>query len=358
MKPYETVRIEPDPDWQRLAAVIRRERVTERPVYFELFSNIEPAVLGEPVGADGLEGPEACRKAMAHHVRHQYVMGYDYARWRTPTFAFQRAGRATGHTAEGDRDYVTGEASLISSRAEFEAYDWPDMDHVEYESLDWMAAHLPAGMAVEVMYSGVFENTSWITGFVPLCFMLLEDPELARDCFDAVGERLLAYFERACRHESVRFLCMGDDLGFKTQTMIRPEALRQFVFPWHRRIVEAAHANGVQTILHSCGNVAAVWEDILDCGWDAKHSFEDNVEPVWEARERVGDRIALLGGFDMNRLASTTPEEVRTHTRGLVARMTDAPGWALGTGNSVADYVPLENYLAMMDEGWAAWPGR
>ena len=26
-------------------------------------------------------------------------------------------------------------------------------------------------------------------------------------------------------------------------------------------------------------------------------------------------------------------------------------GWALGTGNSVANYIPVRNYLAMLDEG-------
>jgi uroporphyrinogen decarboxylase len=26
-------------------------------------------------------------------------------------------------------------------------------------------------------------------------------------------------------------------------------------------------------------------------------------------------------------------------------------GYCLGTGNSVANYIPLENYLAMVDEG-------
>ena len=27
-------------------------------------------------------------------------------------------------------------------------------------------------------------------------------------------------------------------------------------------------------------------------------------------------------------------------------------GYCLGTGNSVTNYIPLDNYLAMLDEGW------
>jgi len=74
--------------------------------------------------------------------------------------------------------------------------------------------------------------------------------------------------------------------------------------------------------------------------------------PVWEAKRKWGDRIALLGGFDMDKLCRSTPEEVRAHTRLLIERCAVGGGWALGTGNSVADYVPAENFLAMLEVGY------
>ena len=95
-------------------------------------------------------------------------------------------------------------------------------------------------------------------------------------------------------------------------------------------------------------------EDIIACGWDARHSFEDAIEPVWEAKARWGGRIALLGGFDMDKLCRMSVREVRRHTRLLIERCAPGGGWALGTGNSVANYVPVENFLAMLGEGLAA----
>ena len=47
------------------------------------------------------------------------------------------------------------------------------------------------------------------------------------------------------------------------------------------------------------------------CGCDAKHSFEDAIEPVWEAKAKYGDRIALLGGFDMDKLSRMPVDQVR-----------------------------------------------
>jgi uroporphyrinogen decarboxylase len=124
------------------------------------------------------------------------------------------------------------------------------------------------------------------------------------------------------------------------------------VFPWHRRLVETVHRHGKPILLHACGNLREVMEDIIGCGWDAKHSFEDAIEPVWEARDRYGDRISLLGGFDMDRLCRMSEGQVREHTRFLLARCGQGGGWALGTGNSVADYVPVGNFLAMLQEGF------
>ena len=70
-----------------------------------------------------------------------------------------------------------------------------------------------------------------------------------------------------------------------------------------------------------------------------------------EAKRLYGDRIALLGGADVDFLCRSGQEEVRAYTRRLMTAARRG-GWALGTGNSVANYIPLPNYLAMLDEGY------
>ena len=50
---------------------------------------------------------------------------------------------------------------------------------------------------------------------------------------------------------------------------------------------------------------------MINIGIDAKHSFEDKIEPIWEAKERYGDKLALLGSVDVNKLASLTTNDLR-----------------------------------------------
>ena len=70
-----------------------------------------------------------------------------------------------------------------------------------------------------------------------------------------------------------------------------------------------------------------------------------------EAKRRYGDRISILGGVDVGMLASATEEEVRAYTRRTLEECMPGGGYALGTGNSVANYIPVPNYVAMLDEG-------
>lgn len=351
------LKIEPHPDFRRLEKVLRREGEPDRVPFFELFSNItEPVLrsLGRWQNApDGLSGKDWLNWHLDRHIEYQYTLGYDYVNVGGWGFGFPQKERPKTTTAEGERSYLQATTHTIANREEFQNYPWVDMSKVDYSPLENLTSELPPGMKAISLSSGVLENVMWLLGYEPFSLLLFDDEPLVHDMFDAVGSRITAYFDRCASFDSVGAICLGDDMGFKTQTMVSPAVLRRYVFPWHRQIVEAAHRHGKPAILHSCGNLVEVMDDIIVCGWDAKHSYEDQITPVWEVKQRWGDRIAVLGGFDMHRISRSTPDEVREHTRFLITQCAPGGGWALGTGNSVANYVPVENYLAMMEEGFA-----
>jgi len=125
--------------------------------------------------------------------------------------------------------------------------------------------------------------------------------------------------------------------------------LRRLVFPWYQRIVELVHSVGKPVILHSCGYFEEIMEDIIvDMGFDGRHSYEDQIMPVEEAYEKYHRRIALLGGIDVDFICRSSPEEVYGRARGMLERAADRGGYALGTGNSVPEYVPDANYFALI----------
>ena len=152
--------------------------------------------------------------------------------------------------------------------------------------------------------------------------------------------------------DRVKVVWGSDDLGFRTGTLISPADLRDFVLPGHRRMAEISHAAGRPYLLHSCGQLRDIMEDLIeDVRIDAKHSFEDCIEDVVSFHRRYGDRIAVLGGVDLDFLCRASEEEVRRRVRHTLDHCHAGGGYCLGTGNSVANYIPVKNYLAMLDEG-------
>ncbi len=64
----------------------------------------------------------------------------------------------------------------------------------------------------------------------------------------------------------------------------------------------------------------------------------------------------MLGGLDLNILAAGTPDEVRARTRQLIETCNPRGRYAIGSGNSIPSYIPVENYLAMIEEAVGAVP--
>lgn len=152
--------------------------------------------------------------------------------------------------------------------------------------------------------------------------------------------------------DAIGALRQGDDLGFKTSTFLSPADLRRLVFPIYKQMVEEAHKVGKPFILHSCGNLAEVYEDLIEyCRIDAKHSFEDAIMPVQEFKRRYGSRVTPLGGMDVDVICRSSEEDLRAYARRMIEECFYDGYWALGTGNSLTDYMPVENYLAILDEG-------
>jgi uroporphyrinogen decarboxylase len=155
--------------------------------------------------------------------------------------------------------------------------------------------------------------------------------------------------------DKVIALFPGDDMGFRSSTLISPEHLRTYVLPWHKRFASMAHQRGIPYFIHSCGNVEKIMEDLIsDVGIDGRHSYEDAIIPVEDFQARYGDRIAVLGGVDVHRLSTNSPEQVRERVRFLVDTCGERGRFAIGSGNSIPSYIPVENYLAMIDEALAA----
>ncbi len=268
------------------------------------------------------------------------------------TTAIQSTALASGRSA-----YVTAAASRIWDRASFDAYAWPTPEQVDYGPVEHMARLLPDGMGLLASAGGPCEWLMWIVGYEPLCYLLADDPELVREIVRRIRDQMVAIWRQLVTMDRVGAIWISDDMGHKTGTFLAPDAMRQYVLATQRDLARVAHDAGIPVLLHSCGNLESIMDDLIDdVRIDAKHSYEDVIMPVAEVKSRWGSRIGIIGGVDVDALCRLTPEGVRRYTLDILDACASGGGYVLGSGNSIANYIPVENYLAMLN-AWREWSG-
>ncbi|OQA01748.1 MAG: methylcobalamin:coenzyme M methyltransferase [Planctomycetes bacterium ADurb.Bin401] len=331
------------PDFKNLLRVLDRKK-PDRPTLFEFFLNkqLYEKLAGENIVSTNRDWQwNTVCPVLINAFKNA---GYDYVTVQGSTFSFPVP------ETEHKKTISLNAGNAIHDRDSYKAYQWLDPKDFDYSLVKNAGQILPHGMKLVVCGpGGVLENAISLVGYERLCMMLFDNQVLAGDIFASIGERLVEYYRICAAFDSVGALISNDDWGFKTQTMLSPEDMRKYVIPWHKKIVDTIHSAGKPAILHSCGKLDEVMDDIINIGYDAKHSYEDIIEPVESFYKRMSDKIAVVGGIDLNFIINSPLEQIKTRSLEMLKLSENKGAYALGTGNSVPDYVPDENYFAMIN---------
>jgi hypothetical protein len=245
----------------------------------------------------------------------------------------------------------------IQNREDFENYPFDDIPGIFWETytphLEAIQKVMPRGMkAYGGCGYGIFETSEDLVGYEYLCVMQYLDPELFADLYKKIGDLYITLWSEMIKRYDDLFVFyrMGDDLGFKTSTLLEPETIIGHIIPQYKRVIDLVHGAGKKFLLHSCGNIFSIMDELIGVGIDAKHSNEDQIATFDKWIESYSNQIGLFGGIDVNTLCLNPYEDVfkKVLEDGLQFR-SSAQGWGLGSGNSIAEYVPVDGFMAMID---------
>ena len=336
------------PDYKHMLDVLANRRPARLPVYEHIISpEIMEKILNTPF-AELQQGGEAdLREFFTQYCRFFQEMTYD-----TVSFEVCITDTLPEHGA-----IMGGRPGPIQNRADFEKFPWDELPQRFWKVADKQFAMLreclPPGMkALGGVGNGVFEISEDLVGFECLAYVQADDPELFADLYRRIGDLMATIWaEFLERYADVFAICrFGDDLGFKSSTLVSPKTIRTHVLPQYKRIIDLIHQAERPFLWHSCGKIFGIMDDVIDLGIDAKHSNEDVIAPFDTWIELYNNRIGLLGGIDVDLLCCETPQTIQAHVLEKGARFRSmARGFALGSGNSIPDYVPVDGYLAMIE---------
>jgi uroporphyrinogen decarboxylase len=352
----------PAPDFAELERVLKGEQEPRRVQLVELLIDEEvlKAIIERYLDTAWVPHTKETRERYLQQLINVYYrLGYDFVpiaqwppNWLNHPPLRKRLGEDSADLSRGVREWVEESGGLISTWDEFEQFAWdrvkPDLSHYELAT-----RYIPEGMKI-VVSTNFFEHVfHGLLGIESLAYMIYDEPELVAQICEQWGQKVYDFYEAVVDMEKVGAIFHPDDLGFKTSTLISPDALRQYVLPWHKKYAALAHEHGKMFWFHSCGNLykSQVIKDILeDVGIDAFHSFQDVILPVVEFKACYGDRVATLGGVDVDKMARMAETDLRKYIQDILERCMRGGRYALGTGNSVANYIPLRNYFILPEE--------
>ena len=145
----------------------------------------------------------------------------------------------------------------------------------------------------------------------------------------------------------------GDDYGSQQSLLISPDAYREFIFPARKKLNQAIRQKAPQAkiYLHSCGAIADIIEDLIDCGVDILNPVQTSaagMDPV-TLKDKFGDRICFHGAVDTQKAMTGSVEQVEDEVKRLIDILGRDGGFILSSCNHIQSDIPPENVARMFE---------
>ncbi len=198
--------------------------------------------------------------------------------------------------------------------------------------------------------AGCWQHAACLMDVSELILRTFDRPDWVHRLLQILLEKKLRFVEGM---NGAKFDLIETGGGSSSSTVISPGIHHEFCLPYDRRLHDALHGLGFKITYHTCGGTNGIEDSILSNGADATEtlappSIGGNQEP-WQVKEKIGGRIALIGGMDQHSvLTDGSPEAIAAQVRLLFERVGADGGYILSCADHFFD-TPPENIAVYAD---------
>jgi uroporphyrinogen decarboxylase len=175
-----------------------------------------------------------------------------------------------------------------------------------------------------------------------------DHPDFVRELLVAIADYNIAQVREALKYD-IDAVYFGDDWGQQCGLQMGAKTWREFILPQLRRMYGAVHEGGKYVMIHSCGDVDELFDDLISAGVNCFNPFQPEVMDVDELLPRYRGRLTFHGGLSTQKtLPYSTPDAVRRATCRLL-ELGENGGFIFAPAHDVEGDVPLENMLAAIE---------
>jgi uroporphyrinogen decarboxylase len=231
-----------------------------------------------------------------------------------------------------------------------DGYEFPDpCDPRLFAPIGERIDRFPDRFRVYEIGFSLYERAWTLRGMTNLMMDFIEHPAFVKRLLRAIADYNVAQVREAVKYD-IDAVYFGDDWGQQHGLQMGPRLWREFILPELKRMYGAVREAGKYVMIHSCGDVDEVFDDLVAAGLNCFNPFQPEVMDVDDLLPRYRGRLAFHGGMSTQRtLPRGTVDDVRRETRHLL-RLGAEGGYIFAPAHDVEGDVPLENILAMIEE--------
>jgi len=215
------------------------------------------------------------------------------------------------------------------------------------KALDASGTKIGFGVLFAAFFQTLYE---FVIGLEDTMKLVTEDREFVDHLLD-ISASWHARFCAAAVKNGVDFIWTADDVAFKTGLFLPPALMREMWLPKLQRIHAPALAAGKPIMFHSDGNVEELVPMLLEAGVDCLNPMDPyGVDYRQLKKTYAGHRLCLSGNIDIEfPLAHGTPADVDADVKAHMEALKPGGGYVCGSSHSIVNYIPHENFLAMLN---------
>jgi len=248
-----------------------------------------------------------------------------------------------------DRD-IGSPLNCILERKQLSELIVPDPSSTErYLHLDPMIRANPGRYRLARLSYSLFERAWSLRGIENLLVDFVQDHDFVKDLFRMICDFHLAVI-RNLRPYEIDGIIFGDDWATQSGLMVSPAAWRSLVLPYAKELYDQAHREGFDVFVHSCGNVTAILDDLIDSGVDVYNPFQPEAVDVRALMETHAHRICFYGGLSLQRtLTFGSAAEVQNEVLDRIALARRHGSLVISPAHHMTPDVPTSNIVAMRE---------
>ncbi|MFC1606977.1 uroporphyrinogen decarboxylase family protein [Candidatus Latescibacterota bacterium] len=194
----------------------------------------------------------------------------------------------------------------------------------------------------------MFERAWSLRGMENIMTDFYDNPAFVRDLFNGLADYNIALINEALAYDidAVYFL---DDWGQQHGLLMGPSLWYEFIYPVLRRLYGFVRDAGKRVMIHSCGDVDELFDDLVDIGLDCFNPLQPEVMDATGLMQAYRGRLSFYGGLSTQRtLPFGSADDVRSESAQLLETGSNG-NYIFAPSQSIEGDVPLDNMLTLLD---------